>query len=345
MTDRNRLFGATASAFSLVLLIAMMSSSQVFGAEPSAGLHSTSPYSLSLSTASFIEEEEDAAEMEEEVMSEETTEETVVTYTGNYLGINDFFNVREANSDVCQGQFEYEIETAWYTGGGGDDDTWIATSLKYGITDMMFVELRVLPLNFGDGGNQGLGELEFILFNQFLEETDTLPAFAFWSNMRIPTGDGSEGVDAQFNFNFTKTLAENFRGHLFGYAKTANGNWGDDDRRGRDLGYDNGRWGSGWAGNNGWGLWGGRDGYDRRHFQWGLGAGVDYQINDATVAALNYLHRSNDSYGVANDHILQLGLNHQLNECQSLKFAIDIGLEGRSEKEHFGAKLLWAIKF
>ncbi|MGB0715144.1 MAG: hypothetical protein ACPGXK_04655 [Phycisphaerae bacterium] len=344
MTDRNRLFGATASIFSLGLLISLMSSSQVVGAEPTNGYQSTSPYSLSLSTASLIEEEEEA--MEEEVMSEEVTEETTVTYTGNYLGINDFFNVREANSDVAQGQWEYEVETGWATGGGGDDDYYIATSLKYGITDMMFVELRVLPMNLGDGGGQGVGELEFILFNQFLEETDTLPAFAFWSNMRIPTGEGSEGVDARFNFNFTKTLVENLRGHLFGYAETANGSWGDEDRRGRNTGRYSNDWGrSGWGGGWGRGLWDGHNEYDRRHFQWGLGAGVDYQIDDQTVAAMNYLHRSNDSYGVANDHILQLGLNHQLSDDQSLKFAVDIGLDGRDEKENFGMKLMWAIRF
>jgi hypothetical protein len=140
-----------------------------------------------------------------------------------------------------------------------------------------------------------------------------MPAFATWAEMRMPSGHDSSGVDGELHFNLTKTLATNFRGHLEGYIMTANGARGGDDEE------------------------------NRRHFQWGVGPGFDYQFNDDTIGILNYVNRVSEEYGGHNQNILELGLAHEIAEGQHLKAAIDIGLDGRDETPNFGAKLQWSI--
>ena len=232
----------------------------------------------------------------------------------DYREISDFFNVREANANVEQGEWELEFESQWKTGPEGDDDFSLSTNLKYGITDDLWVELELLPINLGDGGDQGAGDLALIVFYQFLHEDETWPAFASWAEMRIPTGEGSSGVDGELHFNLTKTLVENFRGHLEGFIETANGGRGD-------------------------------EGDGRRPFQWGIGVGFDYQFTEQTIGTINYLNRSSEEEGHSNLNILELGMVHELAENQHLKAAIDIGLDDNEETPNFGAKLQYSIEW
>jgi len=153
-----------------------------------------------------------------------------------------------------------------------------------------------------------------IVFYQFLHEDETWPAFASWAEMRIPTGEGSSGVDGELHFNLTKTLVENFRGHLEGFIETANGGRGD-------------------------------EGDGRRPFQWGIGVGFDYQFTEQTIGTINYLNRSSEEEGHSNLNILELGMVHELAENQHLKAAIDIGLDDNEETPNFGAKLQYSIEW
>ncbi|MHC5110035.1 MAG: hypothetical protein ACYTHJ_09165 [Planctomycetota bacterium] len=305
----------------------------------------SAPYSMSLSVASLQEEQEEAEEeVEEETTEESTTETTTETSLNKHRHIDDFFNVREAFSDLEAGQFSFEFGMGWTTGGlGGDDDFGLWQRLAYGITDKTYVQISVLPLNLGDGSGEGNGELGFTFYTQCWDETDVLPAFAFSSDLRIPSGEGSEKVDAAFNFHLTKTILPQLRANLNAFVMTANGRRGDPPISSRgdlaELDLDQGTLYDLFR------LRINNDEYDRRHFQWGTGFGLDYLFSDATVGTLNYLMRSNDHYGHANDHILELGVAHELSESQRLKFAIDIGLDGRDENENFGAKLAWEIDF
>jgi len=258
---------------------------------------------------------EDMQDNQMSLESETTRTETEVTHKHDYLEISDFFNIREANVNVSQGEWEIELGAEWTTdSGGGDDDFSLSPNIKYGITDDLFVELEVLPLNLGDGGDQGNGDLSLQLFYQFLHESDAMPALAAWAEMRIPTGEGSSGVDGELHVNLTKTLAPKFRAHLEGFIESANGGRGDEDE-------------------------------DRRDFQWGLGPGFDYQIDDKTIGALNYLHRSSEEEGDSNQHILELGGAREIADGQHLKFAIDIGLDGHESTPNFGAKLLYSFEW
>ncbi len=254
-----------------------------------------------------------------------------------FNGVSSFFNVREANPNVEQGEFEFEFTSGWETestGGdnGGrrrwwsgrgsnrrdtDDDMWAAQAIRYGVTDDFFVELQVLQPAFGDGGDSGAGDMNLKLFYRFLQETDELPAIAGMAAMRIPSGDGSSGVDGRFDAIITKTLADRFRVNLQGWVQTVNGSSGASDA---------------WL----------------RPFRWGVGPGFDFQIDDNNVIVLNYMHQVSEEVGQHNQNILELGSAHDLGELAAnvrheLKFAVDVGLCGTFGTPNFGAKMQWGI--
>jgi hypothetical protein len=233
----------------------------------------------------------------------------------HYREISDFFNIREAYSNVVKDEWEFEVTFEWETNSEGDDDDFGPVfSLKYGITDTLHAEIEVLPINLGDGGDQGNGDLALIVFKEWWKEAEILPAFATWAEMRIPSGEGASGVDGDLHFNLTKELLPNFRGHFEGFIETANG------ARGGDEG-------------------------DRRSFQWGVGPGFDYSFSDDTIAALNYLMRSSEEEGHHNQNILELGMAQRIAANQHLKCAVDVGLDGAEETPNFAAKVLWSIEW
>ena len=243
---------------------------------------------------------------------ESTTIVTTSSSTYGYKEISDFFNIREANSNVMQGEWELELEADWVTGTtGGDDDIKFTPNIKYGITDNLLVELEILPLNMGDGSNQGNGDLTLQLFYQFMHEADMMPAMAIEFEGRIPTGEGSSGVDGTMYLNVTKTIMPNLRAHFEGFVMTANGGRGDEDE-------------------------------GRRAFQWGVGPGIDYQCDDKTISTINYLMRSSEANGAPNQNILEIGMVRELASNQHLKLAVDVGVDGRDTTPNFGAKILWS---
>lgn len=233
----------------------------------------------------------------------------------HYREISDFFNIREAYSNSEEGEWEFETSFEWETHSDEDDDFGPVFSLKYGITDTFHIELEVERINLGDGGNQGNGDLALILFKEWWKEADILPAFATWAEMRIPSGDGSSGVDGELHFNLTKELFPNFRGHFEGFVETANGARGGEEED------------------------------ERRAFQWGVGPGFDYSFSEDTIATVNYLLRSSEEYGHHNQNILEFGMAQRIAENQHLKLAVDVGLDGAEETPNFGAKLLWSIEW
>jgi hypothetical protein len=260
--------------------------------------------------------------------TETRTETTKVTKAEAYREVSDFFNIREANSSVRACEWEFEVEAAWMTyhrSAHHDDDFTLEPALKYGITDDLFVELSVLPINLGDGldiqghhdAEDGTGDLAFQVFWQFLhEDGGWMPAMATWAEMRIPTGEGSEGVDGTLHLNITKSINPCFRAHLEGFIETANGSRGDADR------FEN-----------------------RRHFQWGIGPGVDYSLDECNTLVFNYLNRASDEYGVRNSNIFEAGYIHKLTEHQVIKAAVDAEVHEDADGPHWTAKVQWGLSW
>jgi hypothetical protein len=233
-----------------------------------------------------------------------------------YREVSDFYNIREANPQVDKGEWEFEFESRWFTRSGQQDEVGLAQTLKYGLTDDLFAEIEVVESDLGNGANQGNGDIVLILFNRFVRETEALPALAAFVEARIPSGDGSSGVDAALFGLVTKGITDRIRVHFESFIETANGAPGSDEE-------------------------------DRRHFQWGLGPGFDYLIDDQTLVLLNYLNRASEEYGGHNENLLEIGGVREIYDAgdvhQHVKFAVDIGLDGQEETPHLGAKLQWSI--
>lgn len=229
-------------------------------------------------------------------------------------GLGDFWNVREANANLKEGQFNFETTWVWSTTSDGtDDDLVSAFALRYGINDQMFLELEVYPINYGDGQSQGNGDIGLLWFWNVMKETDEMPAFGTYLEMRIPSGDGSRGVDGEWHWILTKTLMPKFRAHFEGFIQTANGGRGE----AQDFG--------------------------RRPFQWGVGPGFDYAITDNVKAVLNYQNRSSDQVGNQNTNILEVGVASSIAENQYLCLAVDIGLDDGAGTPNFATKVQWGI--
>ena len=258
-----------------------------------------------------------------------------------YLGVDDFFRIREANPNVKSCQWQFELNSAWSTfrsGAGRDDDWTVGASLKYGITDDVFAEFEVLPVNFGDGsdfsarsnrfrfgrrrnvtGDDGNGESNLKLFWRFLREQDIMPAMAVWSELRLPTGEGSSKMDWNIRLNATKTIWDRFRAHMAGWLETDNGARG---------GFDNRFFG------------------DRRNFQWGMGAGVDYSLDEQNVLVLNYENRSSEYDGNSNTNSFEAGWVHHLSPSQQLMVGtVYDDTRGFQEGPRWTAKVQWSVAF
>jgi hypothetical protein len=244
------------------------------------------------------------------------TSSAIESPTG-YRGLSDFFNVREANSNVEEGEWELEFTYEYFTRSGEDDEHEIEQSIKYGFSDSCHIELEVEePL--GDGGD-GAGELYLTFFGRWWAEEEALPAFATAFTMRIPSGVDSSGVDGTANFILTKSLSEAWRVHLAGYIPPAHGAQGGEEEE------------------------------DRRHFQWAVGPGVDFKIDEGGLMTLNYLHRVNDQEGERNQNLLEWGYIRKLGELwggeTELKLALDLTLDGNESTPNFGTKLQWGIEW
>lgn len=255
----------------------------------------------------------------EKPAAEEAPEHDLSNGLWGYRGVSSFFNIREANSNVRQGEWEFEYLVKWETESGESDEIEMAQSIKYGFTDRFHIELEVEQPGIGEGGGNGAGDLQLVFFYQFLEEADLLPALGGFAKMRIPSGDGSSGVDGTLGLAATKTFGDKFRVHLQGFVMTANGSSGA----------------------------GGDD--DRRDFQWGVGPGFDIQLAEETLFGMNYLLRSSKEDGQRLQNILEFGLVQGLGHIgkaeHGIKFAFDVGLDGSSSTPNFGGKILWYIEW
>jgi len=263
----------------------------------------TDTHPLQLASYSAQDKAKTAPAPSKPATTEKTTVRTEEKTVGgfDYLEVSSFFNIREAYSNVDQGEWELELESGWETGSGGDDDVFFGASLKYGLDDATWLELEVIPINLGDGGGQGAGELELALFHQWTSESDSPVAFATWVDMRIPSGDGSKGVDGTLNGAITKSLGGNWRAHLNGYVMTANG------------------------------VMGGEDDENRRDFPWGIGPGLDYQFDEDSIGTINYIIRSADQNGQSDDGIVEVGYVRKMADNQYLKLGVDFDVRGGND--------------
>jgi hypothetical protein len=198
--------------------------------------------------------------------SDVTTKTTTTTTVAGADLIPELWLMDDANP-IATGQVDLRFTSSWVTSGApanfgdSDDDFVFEPSLRWGPCANVEVFASV-PMWLGDSGDRGAfdyGNFDtYVGFTwRFMEPQDMWPAAALGANVRIPTGDDSNGVDAELRLILTNEYDSGIRSHFNAFAATINNN---EDWSGGDFFSD-------LFGEGGFG--------DPRHFQWGFVLGMD----------------------------------------------------------------------
>lgn len=249
---------------------------------------------------------------------------TVTTTTTTVSSGYDFFaplNINDA-TPFETGAVDFRLRFEWINGlddreiySDPDDDYIVGGSIVWGAAENFQLSFDV-PVTVGDAGDRdgkADGNADTYIGAQwrFIEEQDMIPAIALEGTARIPTGDGSSGVDGRFGLDFTKEFGDSdVRGHFNAFCITANGN----------------------------------NTPNERNFQWGFVVGADGPLcaDGAVRWIADYMHRSSVHFGVANQNVLELGTEWVISDAHKMGFTTQIGLDGNDDTQAFGARLNYA---
>jgi hypothetical protein len=166
----------------------------------------------------------------------------------------------------------------WATGyDEGDDEFKYGLFLDYGIAPMHQL-LFELPVDIGDGGTDGNGDVRFGWHWQLLKETDCAPSIAMRNYVRLPTGYQSSGVDYELRGLFTKSVSDCVRIHANPFLKSVNG--------------DNTE--------------------DVRYFQWGGVFGADWRITDKLDLVFDYVVETSEVEELRCQHSVDAGFSFEV---------------------------------
>lgn len=212
-------------------------------------------------------------------------------------------------------------------GGDSDDDFILTPHLVWGVAENweLAISNGIWLGDSGDMGPQRDGNYDtnVALLWRFAEQNGNWPAMALQSRARIPTGDGSSGVDGELRLILTNTYDSGIRSHVNAFAVTVNG---DNERSNRyaptfeDL-------------------------PDNRHFQWGFVIGLDGPLNADGSArwVADYMNRSSYHYGASNLNLLDLGVQWAFAENHALGISTQIGLDDNEDTPNFGAGFTYSF--
>lgn len=284
-----------------------------------------------------------AAMAQNDTVTRETTKVTRTTTTvasasADLLGL-ETFNFLDA-SVVPQGTIDLRIAGRWIDGKGvtkksfgsydyyeeNDDGIVLTPEIVWGATDRLEIALSV---PFWVDGEPEEGNYDTYIGAQWrISDLDeNCPAFALAGSIRVPTGDGSNGLDAQLRFIMTNEYESGIRSHL-----------------------------------NLWGTSVNTDNYaDARDFQYGAVVGLDGPLNDSGSLrwVFDYMYESSRAEGSEDDMInynyptpdfggekrnsAEIGLQWNINECHKLGFAFQAGLDhAENETPDYAASLTYA---
>jgi len=257
---------------------------------------------------------EKAKPKESEVTTVRTETKTVspgVNLTSELWGFEDAVPIRECQVDL-------RFTTRWdWDGTDGDDDVILQPSVVWGAAENLELSANV-PLWIGDGGHRGQyqdGNYDTYLgvLWRFREQEDWRPAMALSGTVRIPTGEGSEGIDAEARLVFTNDYDSGLRSHLNVWGKTANG--------------DN-------------------DGDDTRDFQYGGVAGFDGPLcSDGAVRwVADYEYRSSPVNGGGGEHLAEAGWEWVITDTHKVGMSVTASLDHAQEYvPEATVSMVWAI--
>jgi hypothetical protein len=268
-----------------------------------------------------------------------TTTSTVATSSSpDLLGL-ETFNFLDATT-FTDGAVDLRIAGRWIDGGNspdtfgtfeddeaGDDQIVFTPEILWGATDRL--ELFV-AVPFWVDGEPEEGNYDTYVGGQWrISDLDeNCPAFALATSIRVPTGDGSNGVDVELRLIMTYEYDRGIRSHLNFWGTTVN-----------------------------------TDNYvDARDFQYGAVAGLDGPLNDdgSVRWVFDYMYASSRSEGSEDEmvyypyptddssrgekrNIAEAGIQWQINECNKIGFAVQGGLDhAENETAEWAAVLTYA---
>ena len=239
----------------------------------------------------------------EQVVERETVDELSWDLAGPY-------HLRSADPEDLGG-LEFKNIFGWSTSKGEDDDFEYEFELEWGFARNHELIFEV-PVELGDGRVEGNGDVELGWHWRLWEEQDWIPAFAMRNYLRLPTGDGSSGVDYEWVGLITKSVIPGkLRLNLNPFVKSVNG---DNEE-------------------------------DARHFLWGASLGADYRLSDDLVLVGLYRYESGELEGTRDNHSLEFGADWSISEHQEIGFGLEVGLDGDDHGPALGATISYILSF
>jgi hypothetical protein len=256
------------------------------------------------------------------VLAQEKEKTTVVTQTTTTTPASpanltsELWNIDDA-TPVAPGQFDLRLtgrwETASYPANGGDshDDAILTPGTAYGLTDNLEWFTNT-PTWIGEGDDippdrDGNHDTYMGLTWRAIEQNGNWPALGFKGTARLPTGEGSSGVDGELRLLLTNSYASGLRSHINAWGKTVNGN----------------------------------NDPDARSFQYGFAVGMDGPLcaNGAVRWVADFMSRSSIHYGAGHMNILEGGWEWQIADVHKLGMSMNVGLDDNDDTPNFGAAL------
>jgi hypothetical protein len=262
-----------------------------------------------------------------------TTTATVTDSSYDLLGL-ETFNFLDATT-FTEGAVDLRLgvrwidspngSSAWNADNDDDDDQFVITpEIVWGATDRLELFLAV---PFWVDGEPDEGNYDTYVGGQWRlsDLGENCPAWALAGSIRVPTGEHSNGLDAELRLILTHEYESGIRSHINLYGSTVN-----------------------------------TDNYaDARDFQYGAVAGLDGPLSDdgSLRWVFDYMYESSRAEGSEPDMLYyaagpdpgtggerrnsaEAGIQWQINECNKLGFAVQGGLD-HAENE----TPEWAVSF
>lgn len=257
-----------------------------------------------------------------------TTTTTVADNSFDLLGL-DTFNYTDAQP-VPEGLVDLRLNGRWVDSNDdndNDDQIILTPEIVWGASERLELALSVPTWVDGEPDE---GNYDSYLFGNWRisDMGENCPAFSLAGIVRVPTGDQSNGVDAQLRLIVTNVYDSGIRSHLNIWATTVN-----------------------------------TDNYaDARDFQYGAVVGLDGPLcdNGAVRWVFDYMYEISHAEGSEPDllyydgstdpdtggggrNTAELGIQWQINECSKLGFAVQGGLDhAENETPEWAASLTYA---
>jgi len=256
---------------------------------------------------------------EKEVTKIKTTTKTVSDDRVDLLG-GETFNVIDA-TPLKANTIDLRLTGKWITAnapadkGHSHDDSVVTPTIVWGAFENFELSLSV-PTWVGDGGDmpgQPDGNYDTYVgaLWRFMGQQDYWPAMALGATIRTPTGDHSNGLDAELRLSMTNEYDNGLRSHLNFFASTVN--------------TDNIQ--------------------NARHFQYGAVVGMDGPLcaEGAVRWVLDYMWRISPEYGGDHLNMIEGGWQWQIAEAHKLGMSIQAALDHAEDNApNMGAGLTYS---